>query len=219
MEALEQISLFRDFFEQNCMDKILKASRIGKPFEIIFSNLSEFSLDLANELLDSPEETIKAAELALKELDINNPRARIIHLPATQRRDIWEIRKDDIGKLIAIKGVINKSSSIIHVCTSAKFECPNCGSIINILQPESDFKEPSKCTCGRKGKFNLLSKELSDTIKLGLIDDLMDKDNADRSIAREKIAILSKGLTSFEIDKEISNSEWMAPVYSKRKIH
>jgi len=203
MEALEQISLFRDFFEQNCMDKILKASRIGKPFEIIFSNLSEFSLDLANELLDSPEETIKAAELALKELDINNPRARIIHLPATQRRDIWEIRKDDIGKLIAIKGVINKSSSIIHVCTSAKFECPNCGSIINILQPESDFKEPSKCTCGRKGKFNLLSKELSDTIKLGLIDDLMDKDNADRSIAREKIAILSKGLTSFEIDKEI----------------
>ena len=32
MEALEQISLFRDFFEQNCMDKILKASRIGKPF-------------------------------------------------------------------------------------------------------------------------------------------------------------------------------------------
>ena len=65
MEALEQISLFRDFFEQNCMDKILKASRIGKPFEIIFSNLSEFSLDLANELLDSPEETIKAAELAL----------------------------------------------------------------------------------------------------------------------------------------------------------
>jgi len=39
---------------------------------------------------------------------------------------------------------------------------------MSILQLEAKFKEPSRCGCGRKGKFRLVSKELVDAQKLVL---------------------------------------------------
>ena len=204
MEPPEVIEEFKHFFENNCLGDISNAASF---FEVDFNKLSKWNLDLANELLDNPEETIKAAELVVKLFDSTKEKsisAWFVNLPNTQHRNAWEVRKDDIGKMIGLKGIINKSTSIIHICASAKFECPVCGNIINILQLDSTFKEPSKCGCGRKGKMTLLDKKIIDTIKLGLADDLMDKDNIDRSIAREKISILSgKDLTSHQIDKRI----------------
>src|SRR3990167_3799405 len=204
MEAHEIIDEFRDFFENNCIDNITKANSF---LEIEFSSLSQWDIDLADELLKNPEDTIKAAEIALKRMSIaeeKNLSVWFIGLPESQQRNVWEVRKDDVGRMLGLKGIINKASSIIHICKSAKFECPSCGNTINILQSDSTFREPNKCSCGRKGKMMLLDKEITDCIKLGLIDDLMDETNIDRSIAREKLSILSgNNLTSHEIDRKI----------------
>ena len=43
------------------------------------------------------------------------------------------------------------------------FECPSCGQIISVLQIDQTVREPAKCSCGRKGKFTLLSKDMVDT--------------------------------------------------------
>ncbi len=37
-----------------------------------------------------------------------------------------------------------------------------CGNVMNVLQLEGTFKEPTRCGCGRKGKFVMLDKELVD---------------------------------------------------------
>ncbi|MFH1637238.1 MAG: hypothetical protein ABIB71_02325 [Candidatus Woesearchaeota archaeon] len=49
---------------------------------------------------------------------------------------------------------------------AAKFECPSCASTITLQQTESKFREPSRCSCGRRAKFKLLAKELVDEQEL-----------------------------------------------------
>lgn len=68
----------------------------------------------------------------------------------------------DIGKTKQMEvGIIKKGKPYIRV-TSAKFECPSCGTMIQVLQLEKKFREPTRCSCGRRGGFKLLSKELTD---------------------------------------------------------
>jgi replicative DNA helicase Mcm len=63
---------------------------------------------------------------------------------------------------MVIEGVVRQKSDVRPQVTSSKFECPSCGNIISVLQLDSKFKEPTRCGCGRKGKFRLLSKEMVD---------------------------------------------------------
>ncbi|MBI2575415.1 hypothetical protein HYV82_06035, partial [Candidatus Woesearchaeota archaeon] len=75
---------------------------------------------------------------------------------------ISEIRSSHIGKLLYVEGLVRKKTDVRPQVVSSKFECPSCGQIMLILQLDQSLKEPSKCSCGRKGKFLLVSKELVD---------------------------------------------------------
>jgi len=75
---------------------------------------------------------------------------------------VRNIRSNHLGKFLKISGIVRQKSDVRPQVTAAKFECPSCGNVLNILQLEKQFKEPSRCGCGRKGKFRMLSKELVD---------------------------------------------------------
>jgi replicative DNA helicase Mcm len=166
MEAAEQIKKFYEFIESNYHAKLLEAIRKGDNFLVIdFMELAKFDPDLANELLDNPEEVIKAAELSIEKFDLESDvklRMRFRNLPESQKIFIRDIRSKHIGKLMFVEGVVKQKSDVRPQVTAAKFECPSCGNTINILQLDGSFREPSRCGCGRKGKFTLLSKELVD---------------------------------------------------------
>ena len=166
IDASEQIKRFQDFLESYCYPQIIDNLRKDHKFVIVdFAELSEFDLDLANELLEAPEDTIKTAELAVEQFDLENIKGfkvRFNNLPENQTIMIRNIRSDHIGKFMYVGGVVRQKSDVRPRVTAAKFECPVCGNIINVLQLNGTFKEPSKCGCGRKGKFMMLSKELVD---------------------------------------------------------
>ena len=166
IEASEQIRLFHEFLESSCYSQIVDNLRKDRKFIAVdFAELSKFDLDLANELLENPEDTIKAAELAVAQFDLENIqkfKVRFSNLPDSQKIMIRNIRSVHIGKFMRVDGVVRQKSDVRPQVTAAKFECPVCGNVINVLQLEGSFKEPSKCGCGRKGKFMLLSKELVD---------------------------------------------------------
>jgi replicative DNA helicase Mcm len=166
MEALEQINKFHEFVESNYYSSLLNSMRKDNKFLVVdFSEIAKFDIELANEILENPEETIKAAELAVEEFDIEDVKGfkiRFTNLPETQKIMIRDIRSKYLGKLMWIEGIVKQKSDVRPQVTAAKFECPSCGNIINVLQLNGAFKEPSKCGCGRKGKFNQLSKELVD---------------------------------------------------------
>jgi len=167
MEAIEQIKQFAEFLEKNYHAELLEKVRKGDNYLAIdFSKLSKFNPELSDLMLDQPEETLKAAELAIEQFDLQRDIKefiiRVKNLPESSKIHIKNIRSKDLNKLLFVEGIVRQKSNVRPKVTSAKFECPSCGNILNVLQLDNKFKEPSRCSCGRKGKFRILSKELVD---------------------------------------------------------
>jgi len=173
MEAAEQIKRFQEFIENNYHAQLAESTRKEHKFLVVdFVELAKFNPDLANDLLDNPEEVFKAAELSIEQFDLEGEvkglKVRFMNLPKSQNVLIRDVRSKHIGKLVAIEGIVKQKSDVRPQVTAARFECPSCGNVLNILQLDGSFREPSRCGCGRKGKFRLLSKELVDAQRIVL---------------------------------------------------
>ena len=171
MEPTTIIKKFQEYLEKNHKTEIAEKVRKGEKFLLIdFNVFSMHDPELTDELLDNPEEVIKAGELALEQFegDIKNFKIRITNLPDSMEIMIKDIRSKHINKFLYVKGLVRQKSDVRPQVTSARFECPSCGNVITVLQLDSKFKEPTRCGCGRKGKFRLLSKELVDAQKIVL---------------------------------------------------
>jgi replicative DNA helicase Mcm len=163
MDASEQILKFQEYIEDNLRPELLRIVRSsGKSIVLDFSDLSKFSLELVDDLLESPEEVVRAAELAVEQLEGVKLRVRLTNLPSSQYLMIKNIRSEHLGKLLVVEGIVRQKSDVRPQVTTAKFECPSCGQVLSILQLDSQFKEPKQCGCGRKGKFRLIDKALVD---------------------------------------------------------
>lgn len=170
IDASKQIEVFKDFIEKNYKSKIHDLIREGKKSLLVdFLELSSFDIELSEQILEEPEETTKAAEYALGQFDIGETqlkRVRFFNLPKSQVVTIKDIRSMHLNKFMALEGIVRQASDVRPHVTLAKFECPSCGNTMTIAQLESTFREPTRCSCGRKGKFRLLSKELVDIQRL-----------------------------------------------------
>ena len=154
----------KEFFEMNRKDIGEVKKRGDKIVHIDFEDFSAHSPQLAEQLLDRPEETVQLLEIALEELEWapNNARARFISISKSQEILIRNIRAKHLGKMVSIEGIVRKASEVRPLVTNAKFECPSCGTIISVLQIDKKFKEPSRCSCGRRGGFKEISKHMVD---------------------------------------------------------
>ncbi len=167
LEASEQIERFKEFFEEVEKKELLETVTSGKSsLTVDFASISAFDTKLAVDILDFPEDCIKAAETAIKELElpteISKFRIRVKNLPDSQKLMIREIRSNHIGRLLSVEGIVRKKSDVRPQLTKTDFECPNCGRVISILQTEATLREPRSCGCGRKGNFRLMDKEMVD---------------------------------------------------------
>ncbi len=172
MEITEQIEKFHEFFDLMYRNQLHESIAKGNKFLVVnFADLSRFNLDLAQDILENPEDTIRAAEISLEKFDFQNIkefRIRFRNLPKTQHVMIRDIRSTHLGKFIQIQGIIRQKTDVRPQVTSARFECPSCGNTMNVLQLDTKFREPTKCGCGRKGKFRLVNKEMIDAQKIVL---------------------------------------------------
>lgn len=162
------MDLFQEFLEAEYMDDLHAVAAKGtKSIPIDFFKLAKFKSEAAEQLLDDPDNTIKAMEEAMKLMGFK-ARARFKNLPESQKVMVRNVRAEHLGKFISLNGIIRQSSDVRPEAVSARYECPSCGNIITILQTDTKFKEPSRCSCGRKGHFRLLSKELIDAQRIVL---------------------------------------------------
>ena len=163
MQQEDLISEAKEFFEYY-KKEIGRCAKEGKKSIVVsFHDLVSQSHELAELLLRQPEETLRLLEVALDEVGlITNARIRFTDLPANQLIKIREIRSQHLNQLITIEGIITQTSDIRPEVVNAKFECPSCGSTLSILQLEKRFQEPKSCSCGRRGSFKLLGKEMVD---------------------------------------------------------
>ena len=154
----------KGFFELNRKEIGAVVKKGEHVVKLDFNDLAEFSPDIAEKLIERPEESIGLLEVALEELEWAPKKAnvRLTSLAESQELLIRNIRSRHLGRMISIEGIVRKASEVRPRVTNAKFECPSCGTIISVLQIDKKFKEPSRCSCGRRGGFKLLDKEMVD---------------------------------------------------------
>jgi len=163
----ELINEAKSFFNVN-KKQIGESIRRGKKVvSVDFEDLASNSPILSEALIGNPEDILQILETALEETGlIKGPRIRLSNLPGTQKVKIRTIRAEHLNQLIFFEGLVRQASEVRPQVINAKFECPSCGTVISVLQIEKKFREPSRCSCGRKGQFRLISKIMVDAQRL-----------------------------------------------------
>jgi len=173
-------SFWEEFYKLYYWEQILELASAYpdvKSLPVKFTDLEMRDMDVARELLDSPDTVLGHATEALRGVDIpadvelNKAEVRIHGLPCMKLR---EIRIEHVNKLIAVTGTIIKETGVGGRALDVGFRCARCGDITHIHQTDPiKFVEPFECqndSCGRKGPFSLEEKESSfvDTKKIRL---------------------------------------------------
>jgi len=155
---------FFETYKKQIGESIRKGTKV---IELDFNELTRFSSKISDEILANPEEMLRLMEIAVEESGmIENARMRLINLTEIHQIKIRNIRSKNLNELITIEGIVRQASDVRPQVVNAKFECPSCGTIISVLQMEKKFREPNRCSCGRRGGFRLISKEMVDTQRL-----------------------------------------------------
>jgi len=163
-ELLIEAKNFFDFHKKSLGASLRKENNV---IFLDFIELTEFSNKLSDEILANPEETLQIIEQAIEQSGlIENARVRLSNLPKVQDIKIRNIRSKHLNEMVVVEGIIRQASDVRPQVVNAKFECPSCGTVISVLQIEKKFREPSRCSCGRRGGFKLISKEMVDTQRL-----------------------------------------------------
>ena len=167
MNATQQIQIMKEFMETNYYPELLSNISKGNNFlKVDFKDLAKFNPQIAEILLEKPDDIFKATELAIKEFDLQKTptrfHLRVKNIPESKKIMIRNIRSEHINKLLWIEGVVRQKTDVRPQVTSARFECPACGNIMTIPQLDTKFRAPTRCSCGRQGKFKLLDKEMVD---------------------------------------------------------
>ncbi|EEB74035.1 LAGLIDADG family homing endonuclease [Thermococcus sp. AM4] len=123
-----------------------------------WAHLNSFDPELAEELLENPEEVLMAGEDAIQivlredlmyseELKIH---ARFYNLPHTLL--VKELGSEHINRLIQVEGIITRVSEVKPFVQKAVFVCKDCGNeMIRLQRPYENLVKPAKCdACGSR---------------------------------------------------------------------
>lgn len=163
-ELMIEAKGFFNLHKEEIGDSVRKGK---KAVYVDFMKISEYNDKLSEEILINPEETLRTVEIALSEMGlIEDARVRLENLPKSQEIKVSQIRSKNLDRMVVIEGIVRQASDVRPQVVNAKFECPSCGTVISVLQMEKKFREPMRCSCGRRGGFKLISKEMVDTQRL-----------------------------------------------------
>lgn len=137
---------------------------------IDYDDLLRYDPELARQLRENPEDVLKEANGALKEvLNIEDPIyatgeetfvVRFSNIP--DQVDLRRVRNVHLGKLISVEGIILRQSVVKPLLIEGSFQCLSCGENNYLPQIGGMYMEPHMCvnpSCGKKGAFKLNSEE------------------------------------------------------------
>lgn len=168
MELADLTERLTEFLSEFYKNELITASAEGRRFIIIdFSLIDKFDIELADYLLENPEETFATAEEAARQIETglaeSKAKLRFTNIPESRDIRIRNIRAEHIGKLIVVDGFVRRASEIRPEVSESIFQCSNCGMKIAIMQTERMIRTPMECeSCDNKRSFKLLQQKLFD---------------------------------------------------------
>lgn len=173
-EIKEKLKTRQDFIEK--IKSLIHAKKIYKrdgDFIILsLEKLQEENIDLFEKLENNPSEFLELFKESLEDLRLNL-KIRFYDYDILKSIPIEKLRVCHLNKLLLLEAKSSTISTVRPQAIKASFECPSCGSIIRIVQLDRKFNEPKSCSCGRKGAFRLISKDMIDSAKV-ILEDLQE---------------------------------------------
>jgi len=158
--------LWEEFFALYAREELHELATESGDLEISYSELEYYSVELADELISNPDKVLRAADVALEEVDLpvdlphDEIEVRVTEIPEEHTYMARELRSEHIGQFISVEALTRKVTEVRPKVVIAAFECQRCGEVQRIEQDESEFEEPYICRgCERKGPFELLHDE------------------------------------------------------------
>lgn len=155
------IQFYRDYCEDEIAELVEKyPSEKSSIWIDVDDELYRFDQNIAHDVKNNPDPMQELFEEALTRydsnhgIDLSNARVRFGNI-CTRSKNVDEIRKDDVDRLVSLNGQISKASAIRPVVKNAAWECTRCGSFTR-MPIENELTEPHECQgCERQGPFNL----------------------------------------------------------------
>ena len=159
------IAKFEEFFSTSYKDdvfEILEKYPDERSLNVDYNVLEIFDPDLADLLIEKPEEVINAAQIAIKNIDPLVKDADI-HIRFENLSNVIPLKtllSKYIGTFVAADGIVRKTDEIRPRIETGVFECRGCMRLHEVEQTSSNtILEPSLCSeCGGRS-FRLLQEE------------------------------------------------------------
>ncbi|WP_458454115.1 minichromosome maintenance protein MCM [Methanobrevibacter sp.] len=156
---------FEEFFATSYKDdvfEILEKYPDERSLNVNYQSLEMFDPDLADLLIDKPEEVIEAAQIAIKNIDplVKDADINIRFENLTNVIQLKDLLSKYIGTFVAADGIVRKTDEIRPRIETGVFECRGCMRLHEVEQTSANhIIEPSLCSeCGGRS-FRLLQEE------------------------------------------------------------
>lgn len=187
MEYGDLLDRLTEFLSEFYKNELITAISEGRKFVIIdFSLIDKFDIELADYLLENPEQVLETARDAVKQIDTGlsdaDLRFRLTSIPESRDIRIRNIRSDNLGKLIVVDGQVRRASDIRPEVSECIFQCADCGKENILIQTEKIIRTPTECEneiCNNKKNFKLISQKLYDA-RWGVIEELFEVTSGER---------------------------------------
>jgi len=147
-----------------------------KSLFIDYDDLERYDSELADALIQNPDEILKIFNEILKEMVTINPEliedphfhddeprlyVRFYNLPRQEKYNlrVRDITSDYVGKLIAVDGVVNKQSDVLPKVRIGRFYCNKCNTPHNEVQDTRFLKPPLFCENCKRRDFRFVPDE------------------------------------------------------------
>jgi len=243
-EIIEKsLKIFRTYFNEKEGHKyknlITDFAVLDKPFVIDYRNISAYEPELAEALLENPEDVISAMEEAVKlfyeEVLYEYPKKPIkVHIHNLSKTIlVKDLAPEYINKFVQVEGIVVLKRDPEDYPYYSVFICKDCGNEMALLQkPYLPFVKPKKCEdCGsrdieldlEKSKWmphqiirvqdlyeNLQGNETPRYVEVIILDDLVDKVNAGDKVRITAVyKVLPRKEAKFSTFKRILVANWI----------
>lgn len=159
------IAKFEEFFATSYKDdvfEILETYPDERSLTVDYNELEMFDPDLADLLIEKPQEVIEASQIAIKNIDplVKDADLNIRFENVTNLIPLKTLLSKYIGKFVSADGIVRKTDEIRPRIETGVFECRGCMRLHEVEQSSSNrINEPSLCSeCGGRS-FRLLQEE------------------------------------------------------------
>ncbi|WP_305556781.1 minichromosome maintenance protein MCM [Methanobrevibacter sp. V74] len=156
---------FEEFFATSYKDdvfKILEKYPDERSLTVNYQSLEMFDPNLADLLIEKPEEVIASAQIAIKNIDplVKDAEINIRFENLTNVIPLKTLLSKYIGTFVSADGIVRKTDEIRPRIETGVFECRGCMRLHEVEQTSGNrIIEPSLCSeCGGRS-FRLLQEE------------------------------------------------------------